>query len=117
MSDKMSRREFVKAGTAASVAVSVPAAAFGQAPMVLVRKATPPVVISSGNGNEYRNGGPRTCVEEAWQRIARGEDVLDSLIAGVNIVELDPTRCTSATGGCRTPTASCSSTRAACTGR
>ena len=90
MSDKISRREFVKAGTAASVAATVPAAAFGQAPTVLVRKATPPVVISSGNGHEYRNGGPRTCVEEAWQRIVKGEDVLDSLIAGVNIVELDP---------------------------
>jgi len=90
MNDKMSRREFVKAGTAASVVATVPAAAFGQAPTVLVRKATPPVVISSGNGNEYRNGGPRTCVEEAYQRIVKGEDVLDSLIAGVNIVELDP---------------------------
>jgi len=90
MSDKMSRREFVKAGTAASVAATVPAAAFGQAPTVLVRRATPPVVISSANGHEYRNGGPRTCVEEAWQRIVKGEDVLDSLIAGVNIVELDP---------------------------
>ncbi|HXK10852.1 MAG TPA: N(4)-(beta-N-acetylglucosaminyl)-L-asparaginase [Vicinamibacteria bacterium] len=92
MSDKMSRRDFVKAGTAASVAAAVPAAAFGQAPTptVLVRRATPPVVISSHNGHEYRNGGTRTCVEEAWQRIARGEDVLDSLIAGVNIVELDP---------------------------
>jgi N4-(beta-N-acetylglucosaminyl)-L-asparaginase len=90
MSDKMSRREFVKAGTAASVAVAVPATAFGQAPTVLVRRTTPPVVISSANGNEYRNGGPRTCVEEAYQRIVRGEDVLDALIAGVNIVELDP---------------------------
>jgi N4-(beta-N-acetylglucosaminyl)-L-asparaginase len=90
MNDKISRRDFVKAGTAASVAVTVPAAAVGQAPTVLVRRATPPVVISSGNGHEYRNGGPRTCVEEAWQRIARGEDVLESLIAGVNIVELDP---------------------------
>ena len=90
MSDKMSRRDFVKAGTAASVAATVPAAAFGQAPTVLVRRATPPVVISSANGHEYRNGGPRTCVEEAYQRIVKGEDVLDSLIAGVNIVELDP---------------------------
>ena len=90
MSDKLSRRDFVKAGTAASVVATVPAAAFGQAPTVLVRRATPPVVISSGNGHEYRNGGPRTCVEEAFQRIVKGEDVLDSLVAGVNIVELDP---------------------------
>jgi N4-(beta-N-acetylglucosaminyl)-L-asparaginase len=92
MSDRISRRDFVKAGSAASVAVAVPAAsAFGQAPAVLVRRATPPVVISSANGNEYKNGGPRTCVEEAYARIVKGEDLLDALIAGVNIVELDPT--------------------------
>jgi N4-(beta-N-acetylglucosaminyl)-L-asparaginase len=90
MSDKLSRREFVKAGTAASVVVAVPSAAFGQAPTVLVRRATPPVVISSANGNQFRNGGPRTCVEESWQRIVKGEDVLDALVAGVNVVELDP---------------------------
>jgi len=90
VSDKISRREFVKGGTAASVVAAVPATVFGQAPTVLVRRATPPVVICSANGNEYRNGGPRTCVEEAWQRIAKGEDVLGALIAGVNIVELDP---------------------------
>ena len=91
MSQKISRREFVKAGTAATVAASVPAAGLAQGPSVLVRKATPPVVISSANGHEYKNGGPRSCVEEAWQRIVKGEDVLESLIAGVNIVELDPT--------------------------
>ena len=91
MSQRISRRQFVKAGTAATVAASVPEAAFAQGPSVLVRKATPPVVISSANGHEFKNGGPRTCVEEAWQRIAKGEDVLESLIAGVNIVELDPT--------------------------
>jgi N4-(beta-N-acetylglucosaminyl)-L-asparaginase len=90
MSDKITRREFVKTGTAVSVVASVPAAAFGRGPTLLVRKATPPVVISSNNGHEHKNGGPRTCVEEAWQRIAKGEDVLESLIAGVNIVELDP---------------------------
>jgi N4-(beta-N-acetylglucosaminyl)-L-asparaginase len=90
MSDKISRREFVKAGTAATMLAGAPAAAFGQAPSVLVRKATPPVVIASSNGHQHKNGGPRTAVEEAWQRIARGEDVLESLIAGVNIVELDP---------------------------
>ena len=46
-----------------------------------------------------------------------GSDVLDALIAGVNIVELDPTTTASATAACRTRTASCSSTRAACTAR
>ena len=51
MSQSVSRREFVKAGTAASVAAGMPATAFGQAPTVLARRATPPVVISSANGN------------------------------------------------------------------
>jgi N4-(beta-N-acetylglucosaminyl)-L-asparaginase len=91
MSSRISRRQFVKAGTAASMAASVGAEALAQGPSVLVRRSTPPVVISSSNGHEYTNGGPRSCVEEAWQRIAKGEDVLDALVAGVNIVELDPT--------------------------
>ncbi len=90
MSDSISRRQFVKTGAAASVAAGLASAATGQGPSVLVRKATPPVVIASSNGHEHKNGGARTCVEEAWQRIAKGEDVLESLIAGVNIVELDP---------------------------
>jgi N4-(beta-N-acetylglucosaminyl)-L-asparaginase len=97
MTHKISRREFVKTGTAASVAAAVTAgprmgaAASAQAPTVLGRRATPPVVISSDNGARFKNGGPRSCVEEAYSRIVRGEDVLDALIAGVNIVELDPT--------------------------
>ena len=90
MSDSISRRQFVKTGAAASVAAGLASAATGQGPTVLARKATPPVVIASSNGHEHKNGGARTCVEEAWQRIAKGEDVLESLIAGVNIVELDP---------------------------
>ena len=88
MGRRVSRREFVKTGAAASVlATAAPAA---QGPTALVRKATPPVVIASANGNVFRNGGPRTCVEEAFRRITGGEDVLDALIAGVNVVELDP---------------------------
>ncbi len=90
MSERVSRRQFVRAGTAASVAATVDRAAFAQAPTVLVRKAAPPVVIASGNGHTVKNGGPRSCVEEAFSRIVRGEDVLDALVAGVSIVELDP---------------------------
>jgi N4-(beta-N-acetylglucosaminyl)-L-asparaginase len=90
MSGRLSRRDFVRSGAAATVTAAVPAAALGQAPTVLVRRATPPVVIASGNGHSVKNGGPRTCVEEAFARIVRGEDVLDALVAGVNIVELDP---------------------------
>ena len=84
-----SRREFVKMG-AATVAAAGAGPLFAQAPTVMARKSAPPVVISSENGSQYKNGGPRTCVEEAFLRLTRGEDVLDALIAGVNIVELDP---------------------------
>jgi N4-(beta-N-acetylglucosaminyl)-L-asparaginase len=86
----LSRREFVKAGAAASVVAAAPKTMASESPTVLVRKATPPVVIASANGHVFRNGGQRTCVEEAFARITAGEDVLDALIAGVNIVELDP---------------------------
>jgi N4-(beta-N-acetylglucosaminyl)-L-asparaginase len=56
----------------------------------VVRGSVKPVVISAANGNRFRNGGTTTCVEEAFRRLTSGADVLDALIAGVNIVELDP---------------------------
>lgn len=37
-----------------------------------------------------KNGGTLSAVETAFERMMRGDDVLESLIAGVNIVELDP---------------------------
>src|SRR6185369_9481091 len=49
-----------------------------------------PIVVSSANGNKFKNGGDKTGVEIAFAKIVKGEDVLDALIAGVNIVELDP---------------------------
>ena len=88
MSAKLNRREFVKVGTAAGLAAAAPAA-FARGPAV-VRQGARPVVVASGNGQQYKNGGDKTCIETAFERIARGEDVLDALIAGVNIVELDP---------------------------
>lgn len=87
---KVNRREFVKAGTAAGLAAAAPAAGRAASPTMLVQSASRPVVVASGNGHQYKNGGDRTCVETAFERITKGEDVLDALIAGVNIVELDP---------------------------
>ena len=88
MSDRISRREFVVTSTAGIAAASVPA--FGQAPAVATKKTVKPAVIASANGNEYKNGGSKTCVETAFALMMSGKDVLESLIAGVNIVELDP---------------------------
>ena len=90
MRKEITRREFVQTGTAVGVAAIVPDRVFGQAPGVLTPKGVKPVVIASANGNRYKNGGTQTCVETAFAMIVRGDDVLDALIAGVNINELDP---------------------------
>jgi N4-(beta-N-acetylglucosaminyl)-L-asparaginase len=47
-------------------------------------------VISDLSGFLYKNGGPVSAVEKAFEMIVAGSDVLDALIAGVNIPELDP---------------------------
>jgi N4-(beta-N-acetylglucosaminyl)-L-asparaginase len=60
------------------------------APAVLTRGGAKPVVVASANGNKLKNGGPRTAVAEAFERLTRGADVVDAVIAGVNLVELDP---------------------------
>jgi N4-(beta-N-acetylglucosaminyl)-L-asparaginase len=90
MSKQLNRRDLLRAGVAAGLAASAPRALFGQAPEVVVPKGVRPVVVSSANGNVYKNGGERTCVHQAFTMITQGSDVLDALIAGVNIVELDP---------------------------
>ena len=84
----MNRREFILTGAAAGVAAAAEAQTSG-APAI-ARGGVRPVVISSANGHEYKNGGPQTCVERAFAMMTQGKDVLDALIAGVNIVELDP---------------------------
>jgi N4-(beta-N-acetylglucosaminyl)-L-asparaginase len=90
MSPKVNRREFVKTSAAAGLAAAATTRdAFGQAPTVM-KKGSRPVVVASGNGNQYKNGGDKTAVQTAFERITKGEDVLSALIAGVNIVELDP---------------------------
>jgi N4-(beta-N-acetylglucosaminyl)-L-asparaginase len=89
MSNPITRRDFVRTGAAAGVAAALPAPLLG-APAVIPPRAARPVVIASGNGNEYRNGGPMAAVETAFTRMVAGADVLDALIAGVNLNELDP---------------------------
>jgi N4-(beta-N-acetylglucosaminyl)-L-asparaginase len=90
MDRKLKRREFVLATAAAGVAAAAPDRIFGQAPAVMTPKSIKPVVISAANGGRDKNGGTITCVEKAYSMIVAGSDVLDALIAGVNIVELDP---------------------------
>lgn len=91
MSAKVNRREFVLTGAAAVVAAaSRPQAQAAQAPTVLVKKTVKPVVVASANGNRFTNGGDVTGVQKAFTLMVGGSDVLDALIAGVNLCELDP---------------------------
>ncbi|HEX7034964.1 MAG TPA: N(4)-(beta-N-acetylglucosaminyl)-L-asparaginase [Pseudomonadales bacterium] len=83
MASGLNRRTFIGAGAATASALAAGAPA-------VRRSAKRPVVIASGNGFQSRSAEGLTCVELAFRRITEGADVLDALIAGVNIVELDP---------------------------
>jgi len=79
----MKRRDFIKAGAAAGAAslISQPVSA-----TKLINNSPdherPPVVVASANGIES--------VKKAYEIIAAGNDALDGVIAGVNLVEDDP---------------------------
>jgi N4-(beta-N-acetylglucosaminyl)-L-asparaginase len=85
----VSRRDFLKRGAAAGLVAAAPLPRAHDAPAVR-RSAVEPVVVASMNGNWYKNGGTVTCVEKAFTQMTAGGDVLDALIAGVNLLELDP---------------------------
>jgi len=90
MSNRISRRDFIQTGTVvAGLTAASSRNAFGRAPAIQ-SSGVRPVVIASGNGHRIRNGGSETCVETAFRMMTEGEDVLESLIAGVNLNELDP---------------------------
>jgi N4-(beta-N-acetylglucosaminyl)-L-asparaginase len=96
---KINRRQFVQTGAAAALAASTPAVVFGQTPGVLTPRSPKPIVVSSANGHQFKNGGTQTCVEKAFAMITSGADALDAVIAGVNILELDPLETTVGFGG------------------
>ena len=87
----INRRDFVRTTTAAGLAATVPMPLTEiDAPAVLTRTAVKPVVIADYSGYVFKNGGSMNAVEKAFDMITKGSDVLDALIAGVNIPELDP---------------------------
>ncbi|HEX2138394.1 MAG TPA: N(4)-(beta-N-acetylglucosaminyl)-L-asparaginase [Woeseiaceae bacterium] len=90
MTKGISRREFVITGAAAGLTAGTPLSGGAQEARPKIRNRVKPVVVSSSNGYTMKNGGKLSCVETAFERIVNGDDVLDALIAGVNIVELDP---------------------------
>ncbi len=89
MSQRLSRRDFMKTGAAAGVGLALPRDVEATAPAVIVRRSRP-VVVSSRNGHVYRHDGTLTCVETVFQEMTGGTDILDSVLEGVKINELDP---------------------------
>jgi len=93
----MDRRDFVRTTAAGVAAAATPAAlegrtpsdAFLGSPAVHLRRSRP-LCVSDVSSIRYRNGGPESAIERAFRGITEGEDVLDALVAGVNIPELDP---------------------------
>ena len=83
MGNGINRRAFLGAG-------AVTTAACAAAPAVRRQGSARAVVIASANGFQSRNDDGLTCVELAFRHMTSGDDVLDALIAGVNVVELDP---------------------------
>jgi N4-(beta-N-acetylglucosaminyl)-L-asparaginase len=101
---RLNRRQFVARGVAAAglTAVrptSLPQSLFAQGPTMMTPSSVKPLVISSSNGNKFKNGGTLTAVETAFKLITGGKDVLEALIAGVNILELDPEETSVGYGG------------------
>jgi N4-(beta-N-acetylglucosaminyl)-L-asparaginase len=92
----ITRRGFLKttsttiAAAAPLAALASPAAAARRSAELLIQRTVKPVVISDYSGWEFRNGGKENAIERAFRMITEGADVLDALIAGVNIPELDP---------------------------
>jgi N4-(beta-N-acetylglucosaminyl)-L-asparaginase len=98
MNKQLTRRDFVAAagiGTLASPSLFAAA----QVPQVLAKQSPKPVVISSANGNKSKDAGGLTCVAKAFKLMTAGSDVLDAVIAGVNILELDPEETSVGYGG------------------
>ena len=88
----MDRRDFVKTTAAGVAATAVPARVSAEtlhAPAVHLRRARP-LCVSDVSSIRYKNGGPESAIERAFRGITEGEDVLDAIVAGVNIPELDP---------------------------
>ena len=88
----LSRRDFLKS-TSTTIAVTglaTSARAESRSAELMIQRTVRPVVISDYSGFEFKNGGKDNAVERAFRLITEGKDVLDALIAGVNIPELDP---------------------------
>ena len=102
-----SRRRFLKAAAAASVAGALPASPFeeklpGQTPPSTGSAAAPPLAREAESSSSYilvTSSNGVEAAKAARQALIQGVDPLDAAIAGVNVNELDPNDVTVGYGG------------------
>jgi N4-(beta-N-acetylglucosaminyl)-L-asparaginase len=103
----VSRRDFLGTGAVAAAGLALPSVAGGAAPMIsLADRGEPavhspprrPIVVCSANGY-YRDNPGASPIKKAYDLVAAGADPLDAVIAGVNVVELDPNDMSVGLGG------------------
>src|SRR5678815_2503211 len=90
MTKTIKRRDFMRSGAVAGLTLASTKSSVLQFPNIRTQSASKPIVVSSANGNKFKHNGNVTAVQKAFTMITEGADVLDAVIAGVNIVELDP---------------------------
>jgi N4-(beta-N-acetylglucosaminyl)-L-asparaginase len=90
MRKKIKRRDFMRTSAAAGLTLAATSKQAAGFPSILTQSAVKPLVIASANGNRFKNGGNVTAVQKAFTMMTGGSDVLDAVVAAVNIVELDP---------------------------
>jgi len=100
-----SRRDFLGASAAAAAGLALPSLAAAlprqgatQA-SALPRAAGRPVLIASSNGFRTRHADGRPAIQVAYDLMMQGADPLDAAVAGVQLVELDPTDTSVGLGG------------------
>ncbi len=95
----MHRRDFVKTTVQGIAVATTPMVVSAQpealdsekhvSPAVHTRRARP-LCIADVSSIRFTNGGSESAITRAFRGISSGEDVLDAIVAGVNIPELDP---------------------------
>ena len=104
----VSRRDFLGAGAAAAAGLALPKVSNAM-PVIAVRDraelipsakafAGRPVIISASNGFRSKDNGVPG-IQKAYNMMVGGADPLDSIVAGVTVVELDPTDQSVGVGG------------------
>jgi len=88
MSHDVSRRKLI--ASAAAIAAAPVVKAFESPTIWIPQGSAKPCVISSGNGNQFKNGGDEVCVARTFRLMSSGADPLDAIVAGVELNELDP---------------------------